>query len=453
MFRASDGRWQRAGELLIADEAEEHIDESTRAAFAPPGHVLHPDHDAAGREFARACRPAQRMNAPVERMAIWAWEAGEARRLNVVDYLVRPPSRGAAKLAARLRQDIAAGRDGWIARLIPDSPYLGRLDDWQRRKLLTDLGIDVPPRPVSRAGPLPAPPGESLERIYEWASRNRDRIEGEYERSIYLDGRPEWHEDGPGFDTETRRDWLVLLAHGAMHTMGRTRSQHGGGFLRFCSNRGYLDTFADPVQNLDAWMNVIHKYLDGLVQGSEYYHWMGQFVPIFQLSHWLSEYGEMFLSLKRWDEARLGRFTLSPRLAPRADPHSSCDAPPLTRVLGIGACFVLRELVRTKVIGHRCRHLDAYCYPPYRRVLRLLNGLGCEGLGEAVSRTDRLEQSADIHNLLRNYLGDDRATFGGLFDLPLLMMAEKPGLREHVLGTTVPAYDLFADDEMEGPTC
>ena len=48
------------------------------------------------------------------------------------------------------------------------------------------------------------------------------------------------------------------------------------------------------------------------------------------------------------------------------------------------------------------------------------------------------EQSADIHKLLRRYLGEDRASFGGLFDLPLLMMAEKADLRERLLRRQYP---------------
>ena len=62
-FRSSDGQWQQAGELLIADEGLDHVDESDRAAFAPSRYVLHPGYDTLGREFVRAaCRPAQRMN-------------------------------------------------------------------------------------------------------------------------------------------------------------------------------------------------------------------------------------------------------------------------------------------------------------------------------------------------------------------------------------------------------
>jgi hypothetical protein len=122
-----------------------------------------------------------------------------------------------------------------------------------------------------------------------------------------------------------------------------------------------------------------------------------------------------------------------------------------TAIVSDGPAFVYTERLSGSS-GRSCGKYS-YCYPPYARVLRLLRGLGCEGIADATTRVDRLEQSADIHNLLRRYLGEDRATFDGLFDLPLLRMAEDVDLRERVLGTTVPAFDLTADDEMEGPTC
>src|SRR5262249_22217156 len=146
-----------AGELLIADQGRDYADESARAAFAPPGNVLHEDYEAAGRDFARACRPAQRMNAPVERMATWGWEAAGDRRRAFIDYLVGPHAPG--DLVARLREEIVTGRrTGWIAQLLYTSPEIEHLDALTRMLLLTNLGLMLPAPPPSPPPPPPPPP-------------------------------------------------------------------------------------------------------------------------------------------------------------------------------------------------------------------------------------------------------------------------------------------------------
>src|ERR1700722_13875053 len=129
---------------------------------------------------------------------------------------------------------------------------------------------------------------------------------------------------------------------------------------------------------------------------------MKHFVGIRLVARTLDEYVGVFTEInKRRDE-----FPLSDFLQPRASSHFSRGglAPPsLERVLGIGACFVVRELVRSGFLttpGAR-----RYCYAPHRSVRRLL----CHppvGVDRADLDGSRPQQSAAIYRFLCDHLGE-----------------------------------------------
>jgi len=445
-FRASDGQWRPAGELLIPDTANDHEEELVRARFAPPGSVLAEEYDEPGREFARACRPAQRMSAPVDRLIQWAWEAEESRRPFVLEYLCGGFELS-GKIQNEIRKQIDSGRDGWIRDLQADSSWFGDMEIGDRLSLLGGLGLlhwDVSSDssiPIRRIPPRLSR-GAALDKIHEWSEANRKFIIEKYERATYPDGRrPDWSEDESNNPIEQCKAWLILLIHGALHTMGRRSAGQDAGFLEFCARRRYLDVFAmDPRDHTEEWMRLLERYLEDPIQDFEYYHWMGQFVRIYQLSRWLNDYKELFLRL---DSVVDPKFSLFGHLKPKTV-QGGVYAPPLDQTLGYGACCVLRELVRAGAL-EPSPSLVRYCYPPYRRVIVLLRELGFEELDENLTGAERLEQSARIYEILRENLGD-RATFGGLYDLPLLRLATHPGDRSAVLGN---GFEMSTDFDAE----
>ena len=443
-FLDRDGQWQPAGELLIADEGPDFADEFGRAAFAPANRVLHDGYDAAGRDFARACRPAQRMNAPVERMATWGWEADKARRRAFLDYLVGPLV--PADLVARLREDILARRRaGWIAELVPDSSDLGHLDGATRRRLLANLGLDQPERPTLPPPPPPLDPSQVLRRLHDLAAANRADMVEWYERSTYPGGvRPTWSAEGPAGDVASRQGWLTLFLLGAMHTMGGYgRAQHRG-FLEECEQRGWLLMFAEEHREPGEWMGVLDRYLDEKVHDMEYLHWMRQFVAIYQISRWLGPNARNFISLGGWR----GDFELVPRLAAREDSlFLPEDAPPLLPVLGHGSNFVLRELARGGGFDPGNQFVHRHLYPAYAGVRRFLSSLGCWELAADPTggRAERVAESTRIHRFLVEHLGRDRAHFGHTFDLPLLWASEVPEVWAKVMDG-LPYPDGIEDD-------
>jgi len=288
-----------------------------------------------------------------------------------------------------------------------------------------------------------------LNDIHDWWMTKKDESVRSYEEMIYPDGyAPHWLAEGLADDEEARRGWMIILSLGAMHTLGRTRPWQDSGFLRLCRDRGWLDTFARPTKQRDSWMEVLVEYLQDQVQHADYFLWMSRFVGLFQLSHWLPEYAELFLRI----DGRREPFHLGTLLTPRADMNSPVDAPPLTKVLGIGACFVIRELARAGVIDPTNPALQDHCYPPVGRVRRLLIELGCPELGDS-SRTieERLGQSRIIHEFLCQHIGPERAHFGYTFDLPLLEVADDRKLRTGFLGQAGDRAEFDVQEEETEP--
>jgi len=221
---------------------------------------------------------------------------------------------------------------------------------------------------------------------------------------------------------------------GCMHKVGRTRVEQHRGFIERCERNGWLDVFADGDRDAQRWMSVLDDYLDDPTEDERYRQWMRQFVDIYQISRWLTDYVESFRNIDRLRR----QFGLDEILAPRTNADFSGggpDAPSLRRTLGIGACFVVRELMRFRVLADARAH--KYCYMPTRRVRALLGLIGCPSLeGE-----EQAVQSAIIHSFLVEHLGVEKSTFSRSFDLPLQALAEDKQLQLGLLGREVPCEE------------
>jgi hypothetical protein len=190
-------------------------------------------------------------------------------------------------------------------------------------------------------------------------------------------------------------------------------------FLSKCENKGWLQVFSDPDLNAAQWMDVLESYLDGQIGDAQYYHWVKQFVSIFQLARWLDGYVDLFLDMGNYTQ----EFSINELLISResvVQQRGGVDAPPLTKTLGIGANFVIRELMRNQIIEQPLAHKHSFV--PIKRVRNLMNRLGCKGLDERSGA--KTNQSVTIYNFLVENLGEQKATFENSFDLPLLVVAE-----------------------------
>jgi hypothetical protein len=184
----------------------------------------------------------------------------------------------------------------------------------------------------------------------------------------------------------------------------------------------------DPKSRADEWMGVLEQFCDDQVDTDTWEHWMRFFPHLYKLSRGLEDFAELFLRLN--DESE--KYDLNLVLTSRADPAQAgggISAPPPS--LGIGACFVVRELLRFEKLDSRSAHRHAFV--PSRGVRELLIRLGLR-----VDNIADVAISGQIYDELARYLGPDRATFSRAFDIPFQIIAANSNLEKSFIweGTT-----------------
>lgn len=213
--------------------------------------------------------------------------------------------------------------------------------------------------------------------------------------------------------------------------MGRTLPWQHRTFIEDCQRRDWWRVFTDPnpAARFEDWMGVLDQYIDHQVDQQDYEQWMMRFPIIYKLARHLDDYVEVLLQLRRLRQP----FDLAEKLTPWADPDQQgggIGAAALPRTLGIGANFVIRELIRYGDIDSP--HLREHAFVPYRRVRRLIAEMGCP---EAESTEPRLRISPVIADFLRQHMDDEaKVSFLGDFDIPLKIVAENWGLQLELLG-------------------
>jgi len=166
-------------------------------------------------------------------------------------------------------------------------------------------------------------------------------------------------------------------------------------------------------------MAILREYAETNEVSGLFERWMDSFASLDRLAHWYDDYVHLFrgLQYRSQQEARL---LLTP-----ADDYSfngsGFNAPTLHRTLRVGHNLVVRELLRAGVL--RSEPAQSLAYMPGRAVLDFLAQLGYPDL----------QKSEEIHDMLVKELGSvERASFGGDFDIPLIMLALNPALRDEV---------------------
>jgi hypothetical protein len=275
-------------------------------------------------------------------------------------------------------------------------------------------------------------PKTVLTGIYDWWAENREmpqkKFHGrsyldEYIRRTYPSGTPAFLTSDSFSDKEQRRtEWTTLFLLALMNTIGRARPGQHREFISKCEEKGWLKLFASSETDSEQWMSFVAEYLERQIEEAEYFHWMRQFVGIFQMSRYLEDYIELFLAIDRINRP----FQLVEVLHSRSSSlfqGGGVSVPPLSRVLGLGSCFVVRELVRLGVL--KSEHAINHCFVPVKRVRDIFQRLGCDGLDLQVQRW---AMSSYLHRFVAVNLGADRATFMNDFDIPFQFMAEDNAL-------------------------
>lgn len=444
-FQGADRRWTTADRLLASAVEPDLV------GFAPPMRRLHAGYDAMAQTFFQVCRRDSRGSSRPDAQEVAAWfraAADDAARTAALRFL--------AVGEAALRNGVIE-----LLRFIP-----GSHEGWwhgEAERLLGDVQVEVAPiaRAMLMAAGSPAapppppyqpPPPDSrhcLERIADWWDDHHEEEIARYERELYRGRLPVIDTAGDLTQRELRREWIRLLLLGGLHRLGRTRPSTHGTYLQLCERKGWLEIFATPHPNRDAWARMIEEYLDQPSGDLPYYQWVSQFVTAYQLSRWLEHYAQGFLLLDQVDLPSL-QAVLSQRHFPGLQ-FTGLDAPSAVRALSLGANFVSRELVRLGVVADNpVRH--PFCFLPRRAVRQLVASIG----GPVTERRDASYEviSRRIHEFVAEHLGPERATFRRCFDLPLGIVAEREDLRDCLLGSSTlsssgpeETLDDFNEDE------
>lgn len=459
-FLAQDGRYRQPKDLLTG-LAEPGSDEKARYGFAPPEARL-------SETYAEELLPLFRQlrgRSPMQLSSKWILSAiGEARTA-ALTYLSQLGSSEDVVLEVRthlqgtwLESSRIRASEEWTAlesdtqldvlnvlrqlRTIVSVPTPislfeasneaddEDLDDGDDTDFV-DAGFDEVPR---MHAPLPS---DALQRLQAWWAREGASFTRRFEERTYPNGKPFVVTDDFELSSpDARLAWMSLFMLGSLHSIGRTRPGQHRDFLRLCRERGWLQTFSSGAPDVQ-WMGVVREYLSGDPELLEYYLWMQRFVGFYQLGRWLPQYVEALDQADRFEENPTFRSLFAPNTNP-AHQGGGLEAPPLTRTLGIGGPFVIRELLRARVLSNEALHPLAYV--PTRRVRFLMELLMHQALPDTVE-----EQSRAIHTFLVEQLGTQGATFGGHFDLPLQALAgagrddtEAQHLQQEILGRILP---------------
>ncbi|SEF89806.1 sacsin N-terminal ATP-binding-like domain-containing protein [Marinobacterium lutimaris] len=427
-FISECGTEERAKVLLSCGGSDE---ESLRWGFAPSRYRLGGEYQGSGVEFFYWCR--DKMDAPSEKLREWVLLAEDTnKRIAALHYLVE------GELAREVTDSLLKSGIGgtWLAAVDEESAYLHGWSETQRSKLVYQV-LKTPDQSRgawlhfttdARPETVPIDPLKALQNIHKWWLKAREEKLEKYGRDTYPDGRTLiLHEDE--FGRIDRSSWLTLLLLGGFHTMGRTKSVQHRQFVETCYRQGWWDVFTDPnhSQRFDDWMKVLDQYLDKQVDQQEYEQWMLRFPIIYKLSRYLEDYAELFVGLERYS----ADFDLANTLNSKADSAQQgggISAPALARSLGIGANFVVRELIRFGLIDSQ--YLRKHAYVPTLKVRQLLTELGWS----EPEFESQLKTSPTISSFLVGYLGEEKSCFCGDFDIPLRHVAEDWQLQQELLG-------------------
>lgn len=429
----------QVGSDLYTNESSSR-EEKLRMQFAPDQYILSSNYRAhQGLECFLAYRKLLGITLPdhkIQDIVRWCLEAKtKDKQQGVIDYLWE---RGDfyKELASRLLNYIRN----------PSSLFWGKSDD-RLRKVINDIILSDQPIPDSEpvspqssylqpASPPPIDSASYLEKIYEWWSKNRVELIKEYENKVYPDisiGSKISIKD-TDINEISKQRWMILFMLGMFHTMGRQQASQHRTFLEHCDRFGWIKTFTEEPS--EYWMEILDIYFTNPDwhrndEVLEYYQWLKNYPGVFALSKWFDVYQQSFLELNK---LKSSSWAFRPYLRPKTNPHfrgSGLDnqTPPIDKILGIGSNFILRELIRLRVINNQYTH--SYAYVPTGQFRGFLRLIGCD-----LPKENLIESSRQIYSFIKENLGKDKASFMNDFDIPFLILLSKQNdyLRQQILG-------------------
>jgi hypothetical protein len=427
-FLSRAGRWERAQDLLLLNDDVEHREEAMIAAFATPERVLLDRYAGDALEFVLASR--EFATCTLAEMARWAKSAETAAAQRAVLMYLKEGEKHYRLQKELYRLGIGGS---WLERLDREQLAEAGYDERQQTATLVTTGVipaHIEPSPSQSVSRRSRPAQASLERVREWWKRDSAiHISRHNASTVPNEGMIRAIKESNDDSTDAARvAWLRLFASGSLATMGRVTTEQNREFLNLCDDLDCFQTLLNPTLGSTEWLRAVESYLDDKVEDIRYFHWLRHSLLSVVF---IARHIEVFATSFRAIDQVPGGMRMRDVLASRINSHLSgtgLEAPPLGPILGIGACVVLRELVRGGVV--RSVQVQPFCYPPVRRLRVLLEELSWDS-GKGFDDSP-WELSRSIHEFLAEHLDDP--TFGGSFDLPLLALADDRDLQRQVLG-------------------
>ena len=445
-FRAQDGAWRPVRELNCDAYGDE---EALICGFAPPQTLLHRNYVGASLDFFKVARARSGYGRNVSLLWEWANRAGdEDSRRAVLKYVI--DGRQNRALAAELRKD----RPSWLPqneKLIED-PLLTDWTDEDKKRLLIMLGGHR--RLTTANDPDPMLPatvaGRVLEAIHAWW-----RESGTGEREAYAHrAYPERFSPSRLRASDDRTAWFTMFALACYQSLGRTQDEQHRGFIGPGIRDGWWQDLARsrPPADVQPWLARLERWSVPEALKQDFLPWKRTLVDLYTVARHLDTYIHVFHILPRiiCEHGPVSlRDAHRPTYWPKME-RTRLDAAPLDRSLGIGANWMLRELVHYGVYDKDDEDLIApYCWATTRRVRILLNNLQRRAFVESAD----MDASRSVYEFIKKHIGPDRARFDGDFDLPMQLVtrtAYRDVLRQCFDKTGSEPPDLDDSDDERG---
>ena len=432
LFVGKDGAYHTASDLVCDQPIANLIDsdEVLRAEFAPDSAVLSPAYSDVALVFFIKARG--QLTASATTLAAWARHAPGQKLAAIFNYLIQgdlgqqlADQLGRPWLesnrAAAAWQSISPEERNEIER------KFSKGHTWQQ-----PVSFPVsPPEPAIVRQEMDAK--EAFLLVSDWWRTERAKWIATYESKTYPTGFPgplpwpgeaAWDNVGP---FSAQAGWLILFIHAALVPLGFNMIGRDQGFTQFLVDRGWLNVLTGVSENPADLLRALDQYLDRFVENTQYHFQMRQFIAFYAVAKNLDTF---LLSLKEAErsESSAGfRMALAPR-ANFALSRTGVDAPPLTGMLGVGACHLFRELYRLGRLSNPKGY--RFAFTPIRKVRRISTQLF--GIAEGPTPIQSSETIFDALQELARGLGLD-PTFGRCFDIPLQFLAQDGALRARVL--------------------
>ncbi len=256
-----------------------------------------------------------------------------------------------------------------------------------------------------------------LSEIAAWWSENKDEQRGRYHAAAFPDVL-----DVASLVDGDRASWFTFFALACFRSYGRTTDAQHRGFVDRGVREGWWTELAEsrPPADAAAWLARLQAWSSADQTSEVFGMWRGSFVALYTVARWLDRYARLMLKLPDIIADVDGRVSLRELMDPAYSPtvrRLGIDAAPLARTLGIGANWMIRELLRAGV--YRRGVLAPYAWMSSRRVRDFLVRAGGPALHEADP-----DHSRQIHEFVVKELGTQAAKFDGDYDLPLQLRTD-----------------------------